>query len=91
MGGQVKAGDIIIEVATDKVDTEVPAAVDGVLLQINAHDGELVPVTSVFGYIGAEGEAVGGAPAAPAPVAATTSAPTPAASARWRKRKRTLK
>ena len=40
-GATVKTGDVLLEVATDKVDTEIPATADGVLLKINFKDGEL--------------------------------------------------
>ena len=58
VGAAIKNGDVILEVATDKVDTEVAAAADGVLLKVNFNAGELVPVTAVLGYLGAAGEAL---------------------------------
>jgi pyruvate/2-oxoglutarate dehydrogenase complex dihydrolipoamide acyltransferase (E2) component len=57
-GDQVKAGDVILEVATDKVDTEVNAPVDGKMLKISAREGEIVTLDRVLAVIGAEGEAV---------------------------------
>ena len=45
VGTAVKAGEVILEVATDKVDTEVAAPADGVLLQVNFSAGELAPVS----------------------------------------------
>ena len=81
VGEAVTAGDVILEVATDKVDTEIQAPASGVLLQVNFRAGELAPVTAVMGQIGQAGESVGeagaaaAAPAAPAP----TSAPAPVA------------
>lgn len=69
-GESVNEGDVIVEVATDKVDTEVPAPAGGTLLKTNFSEGELVPIDAVLGVIGAEGEEVGdsngSAPAAPA-------------------------
>lgn len=77
VGDAVNAGDVILEVATDKVDTEIQAPASGVLLKINFRDGELAPVSAVMGYIGQAGESVGDAPAAvpaaPAPTAASAS------------------
>lgn len=56
VGGAVKAGDVILEVATDKVDSEVVAPADGMLLKTNFSEGSLAPVDAVLGVIGAEGE-----------------------------------
>ena len=56
-GDQVKAGDVILEVSTDKVDTEVNAPADGKVLRINAREGEIVALDQVLATIGAEGEA----------------------------------
>ena len=56
MGGTVKAGDIILEIATDKVDTEVAAPADGTVLAHNFTEGSLAPVSAVLGIIGAAGE-----------------------------------
>jgi len=57
-GDEVKAGDVILEVATDKVDQEVTAPADGKLLKINFKEGELAPVSAALGAIGAAGESV---------------------------------
>jgi 2-oxoglutarate dehydrogenase E2 component (dihydrolipoamide succinyltransferase) len=73
VGDAVNAGDAILEVATDKVDTEIQAPVSGVLLKINFRDGEIAPVSAVMGYIGEAGESVDEAAAAAAP--ADKSAP----------------
>lgn len=89
-GDQVKAGDVILEITTDKLTNEVVSEYDGVLLKIVAQEGEDVPVKGLLAYIGQPGEAVGGAapaaaPAAPAaeaaPAAAPVAAPAPAAAA----------
>lgn len=82
-GAQVKAGDVLLEVSTDKVDTEVPAPTDGTLLKINVRDGEIVSLGSVLAVLGAEGETVAAeakAPAEqpPADKAAPAAAPSPA-------------
>lgn len=79
VGDAVNAGDVILEVATDKVDTEIQAPASGVLLKINFRAGELAPVTAVMGHIGQAGESVAEAGAAPTAAAApTTSAPVSA-------------
>ncbi|MCE7981204.1 MAG: 2-oxo acid dehydrogenase subunit E2 [Caldilinea sp. CFX5] len=62
-GDTVKAGDPILEVATDKVDTEMPAPVSGKILKINVRENEIATANSVLAIIGAEGESVESAPA----------------------------
>ncbi len=57
-GDTVSAGDIILEVATDKVDTEVPAPADGKILKLSASEGEIVDLDAVLAIIGADGESV---------------------------------
>lgn len=81
-GDAVKAGEVILEITTDKLTSEVESEFDGVLLKIVAQEGEDVPVKGLLAYIGEAGEQVGGAaptPAVPAPV--TAPAPAPAAPA----------
>jgi pyruvate/2-oxoglutarate dehydrogenase complex dihydrolipoamide acyltransferase (E2) component len=43
-GDQVKAGDVVAEVMTEKVNTEVPSPADGVLEVILAEEGDVVAV-----------------------------------------------
>lgn len=71
VGDEVKQGEILLEIMTDKVNMELEAEEDGYLLAILKGDGETVPVTEVIGYIGAQGEAIPSAGAAPASVAET--------------------
>jgi 2-oxoglutarate dehydrogenase E2 component (dihydrolipoamide succinyltransferase) len=59
-GDEVKAGDVLLEVATDKVDTEVPSPAAGKILKINQGEGSLVSLQDVLAVIGAEGESTGG-------------------------------
>ncbi len=74
VGDAVNAGDVILEVATDKVDTEIQAPTSGVLLKINFRDGEIAPVSAVMGYIGEAGESVDeAAPATAAPADKSTA------------------
>ena len=75
VGDQVKADEALFEVSTDKVDTEVPSPVAGVVLEIRAAEGETVPVGAVIAVVGDGAAAPAPAPAAPAPVAAPASAP----------------
>ena len=72
VGDTVAQDEIIFEVSTDKVDSEVPSSASGVLTQILVEEGETVDVGTVLAVVSAEGEAP-----APAPAAASTSAPAP--------------
>nr|WP_325184828.1 dihydrolipoamide acetyltransferase family protein [uncultured Oscillibacter sp.] len=78
-GDTVKAGDVILEITTDKLTNEVASEHDGVLLKIVAQEGEDIPVKGLLAYIGQPGEAVGGAPAAAAAPAAPAAEAAPAA------------
>ncbi len=56
-GEPVEEGEPIVEVSTDKVDTEIPAPTDGVLLKILVPEGQTVPIDTVLALIGVgEGE-----------------------------------
>ena len=78
VGDTVEADEPLLEVATDKVDTEVPSPASGVLLEIRVAEDETVEVGTVLAVIGDPSEAPA-APTptpAPAPVPAPTPAPT---------------
>lgn len=77
-GDTVKVGDILLEITTDKLTSEVAAEADGVLLQIVAQEGEDIPVKGTLAYIGEPNEQVGNHAVAPEPIATTTVAPAPA-------------
>jgi len=83
VGDTVTADEALLEVSTDKVDTEIPSPVAGVILSINAPEDTTLPVGGVLAIIGAAGGAPAAAPAAaaPAPVAATPVAPAAPAAA----------
>ena len=69
VGDTVAADEPLFEVSTDKVDTEVPSPVAGVLTEIRVPEGETVPVGAVIGVVGDAGAVVAAPPAAaPAPV-----------------------
>ncbi|RIK54726.1 MAG: 2-oxoglutarate dehydrogenase, E2 component, dihydrolipoamide succinyltransferase, partial [Chloroflexi bacterium] len=74
-GDSVNEGDVLLEVATDKVDTEVPAPASGTLLKINHGEGDIVDANTVLAVIGAAGEEVA---EAPAEEAAEAEQPAPA-------------
>ncbi len=78
-GEAVKLGDTLVELETDKITVEVPAAKSGVLTQRAKREGDVVKVDEVLGDL-AEG-AVEDVAAAPAAEAAPVSTPTAAAPA----------
>ena len=55
-GDEVNEGDILLEIMSDKTNMEIEAEDSGVLLKIVHPAGDVVAVTEVIGYIGAEGE-----------------------------------
>lgn len=88
-GDTVAKGDVLLEITTDKLTSEIESEADGVLLKIVAKEGEDVPVKGLLGYIGEAGETVGDAApaaapvaAAPAPAEAPAAAPAPAPAAK---------
>jgi len=75
IGDSVQADEPLVEVSTDKVDTEIPSPVAGVLLSITAEEDAVVPVGAELARIGAGSGA--GAPAAPTPPPAPEPEPAP--------------
>lgn len=57
VGDRVEADEALLEISTDKVDTEVPSPAAGVLLEIKAEEDDTVEVGAVLAIIGEEGEA----------------------------------
>ncbi|MER6144195.1 2-oxoglutarate dehydrogenase, E2 component, dihydrolipoamide succinyltransferase [Streptomyces sparsogenes] len=81
VGDSVEADEPLLEVSTDKVDTEIPAPASGTLLEILVAEDETAEVGAKLAVIGAAGAAPAAAPApeAPAPApAAEAPAPAPA-------------
>ena len=93
VGDTIASDEPLFEVSTDKVDTEVPSPIAGVLTEIRVAEGETVAVGTVIAVVGGAGAAPAPAPVAtpapapvaapapvltPAPVAAPAPAPTPA-------------
>jgi len=56
VGDQVKRDEIIFEISTDKVDTEIPSPADGVLKEIKVNEGDTVEVGTVVALINENGE-----------------------------------
>jgi 2-oxoglutarate dehydrogenase E2 component (dihydrolipoamide succinyltransferase) len=65
VGDEVEADEPIVEVSTDKVDTEIPAPTSGVLIEIRVAEDEVAAVGAVIAVIGEAGAAPAEAPAAP--------------------------
>ena len=85
VGDSVAVDEALLEVSTDKVDTEIPSPVAGILLAIDVPIDTTVAVGARLGLIGASGSAPVLAPVAPvapvvaAPVAAPVVTPPPVA------------
>ncbi|WP_432069694.1 2-oxoglutarate dehydrogenase, E2 component, dihydrolipoamide succinyltransferase [Streptomyces sp. AA1529] len=78
VGDEVEADEPLLEVSTDKVDTEIPAPTAGTLLEISVGEDETAEVGAKLAVIGAAGAAAP-APAAQAPAAPAEPAPAPQA------------
>ncbi|TDC87154.1 2-oxoglutarate dehydrogenase, E2 component, dihydrolipoamide succinyltransferase, partial [Saccharopolyspora aridisoli] len=90
IGESVEVDEPLLEVSTDKVDTEIPSPVAGTLLDISASEDDTVEVGAKLAVIGAAGAAASTdsapepapePPAAAAPAAPAAAAPAPAAPA----------
>ena len=78
-GDPVKADEILIDVETDKVATEIPAPADGVLAEILVKEGETVVVGTVLAVIRTAGETAVAAPDQPQPEQQAATQKKPAA------------
>lgn len=67
-GDMVKKDEIIYEIATDKVDTEIPSPEDGVLADIKVFEQETVKVGTVVAILETNGETILEKDSAPSPV-----------------------
>jgi len=76
IGDSVAVDEALLEVSTDKVDTEIPSPVAGTLLAIDVAVDSTVPVGARLGLIGSSSAAPVAAPAAPKP-APVVAAPAP--------------
>ena len=82
VGDTIEADEPLVSVATDKVDTDVPSPVSGVVIKLLVPEDETVDVGTPIAIIGAPGATPAPAAPAPAPVAAEpTPAPAPVAPA----------
>lgn len=81
-GDTVKLDETVLEIATDKVDSEVPSTAEGVITEILYNVDDVVPIGSVIARISTEAEAAGtGTPSTPVTTAAPETKPAPVATA----------
>jgi 2-oxoglutarate dehydrogenase E2 component (dihydrolipoamide succinyltransferase) len=80
VGDSVAVDEALLEVSTDKVDTEIPSPVAGTLLAIDVAVDTTVPVGARLGLIGVSGAAPVAAAPAPAPTPVAVPAPQPVVS-----------
>ncbi|MGW0546341.1 2-oxoglutarate dehydrogenase, E2 component, dihydrolipoamide succinyltransferase [Streptomyces altiplanensis] len=79
VGEEVAEDEPLLEVSTDKVDTEIPSPAAGTLLEILVGEDETAEVGAKLAVIGDKGAAPAAAPAQEAPAPAAAPAPEPAA------------
>lgn len=75
VGDTIEADESVVEIATDKVDSEVPSTAEGVLIKKLFNEGDVVQVGQAIAIIGSEGEAAAEAPATPQVTATAVTAP----------------
>jgi pyruvate dehydrogenase E2 component (dihydrolipoamide acetyltransferase) len=78
VGDPIGRDEPLLEISTDKVDTEVPSPADGVVLQILVAEGETVEVGTVIAIVAPAGAEIAPAEPAPAPAAAPVIEELPA-------------
>lgn len=78
VGDSVAEDEVLFEVSTDKVDSEVPSPVGGVLTEIRVAEGDTVDVGTVIAVVGDGAAAPAPAPAAAAPAPEPEPSPAPA-------------
>ncbi|HEX7094940.1 MAG TPA: biotin/lipoyl-containing protein, partial [Acidimicrobiales bacterium] len=76
VGDTVTEDEVLFEVSTDKVDTEVPSPASGVITEILVAEGATVDVGTVIARVSSDGEAAAPAQAAQAAPAAEAAAPS---------------
>jgi len=81
IGDSIIEDEVLVEISTDKVDTEMPSPASGVISEILVEAGETVAVGTPIAVIGGTGEASADAPAAAAAAMGPTGTPDPAPTA----------
>ncbi|MGI9191014.1 MAG: dihydrolipoamide acetyltransferase family protein [Chitinophagaceae bacterium] len=75
VGDAVKMDETLLDIATDKVDSEVPSTAEGIITEILCNENDVIPVGNVICRIQS---GAASAPASAAPAAASTPASAPA-------------
>ena len=75
-GDKIKIDETVLEIATDKVDSEIPSSFEGVLTKKLFKEGDVVQVGTVIALISSDVNAAASAPQAAAPAAAPVAAST---------------
>ena len=78
VGDTVEADEALVEVSTDKVDTEIPSPAAGVLLEIKVAEDQVAPVGAVLAIVGEPGSAPAAAEPEPEPEPEAAPEPEPA-------------
>jgi 2-oxoglutarate dehydrogenase E2 component (dihydrolipoamide succinyltransferase) len=79
VGDSIAVDEALLEVSTDKVDTEIPSPVAGTIISIDVPVDSTVPVGARLAVIGGAGAAAPVSPVATPPAAPVVSAPAPVA------------
>ena len=75
VGDSVSVDEALLEVSTDKVDTEIPSPVSGILVEITVGEDGIAQVGGQLGLIGTSATSAPSAPLVPTPAAPITQAP----------------
>ncbi|MEX2441373.1 MAG: biotin/lipoyl-containing protein, partial [Pontimonas sp.] len=78
VGDTVAVDEPLVEISTDKVDTEIPSPVAGIVQEILVPEDETVEVGAVLARVGDEAAKPAGEPATPSPAPTETTEPAPA-------------
>jgi len=78
-GDKIKIDETVLEIATDKVDSEIPSSFEGVLTKKLFKEGDVVQVGTVIALISSDVNATASAPQTQAPAAAPVATSTQAA------------
>src|SRR5688572_5366728 len=85
-GEKVNKYDLLVEVQTDKVNTEIPSPVAGTLKEVKVDEGQTVPIGTLLATFDTDGDAAAASPAAaqppPAQAAPREAAPSQSATPR---------
>ncbi len=75
VGETIKLDEVLLEISTDKVESEIPSPYEGKVVELKAAEGDTIDVGVLIAVIDDDANAQASTPSAPAPVAAASSAP----------------